>query len=77
MTRPMTCPFCGYVTMIYDYRKRKTIDYLQQVTWYRVPRIICEGCGHVITILPSFIVPYKQYIRYLPTISRPTKSILN
>lgn len=65
ITKPVSCPHCGYVTMIYDYRKRKTIDRLSGVTWYLVPRIICESCNRVTTVLPTFINPYKQYIRVI------------
>lgn len=61
ITRPITCPYCGGVTIIKDYRPRKTKNFMGKVFWYRVPRIICEGCGKIVTVLPDFIIPFKQY----------------
>ena len=61
----MVCPDCkdGIAMWRYGYRKRKIRDFQGRSYWIGLQRYHCKTCHKTFIILPSFLIPYKQYDR--------------
>jgi len=59
---PLLCSFCGCEKVIKKgWRKRGSIDHLENSKILMVRRIKCKDCGKMHHVLPDTIVPYKHY----------------
>lgn len=65
----MVCPNCkdGLAMWRYGFRKRKVRDFRGGSYRIGLQRYRCKNCGKIFVILPSFLIPYKQYDRYTIT----------
>ena len=59
---PIICSFCGCEKIIKKgWRKRGSIDHLENSKILMVRRVRCKSCGKTHHVLPDTIVPYKHY----------------
>jgi len=59
---PLCCSCCGGANIIKKgWRRRGSIDRLENFSVLMVRRVKCKGCGKTHHVLPDIIVPYKHY----------------
>jgi transposase-like protein len=60
---PEECPWCGGQNCLIGHGtyQRKAIDE-QRVYVIRVKRWYCKNCHRTLSILPNFLLPYRQYL---------------
>ena len=63
--KPMFCPNCnsGLAMWKYGFRSRKVKDFQGRSYRINLQRYYCQICHSIFVILPSFLIPYKQYDR--------------
>jgi transposase-like protein len=61
-SRPAVCPHCQRATRIigHGFYRRKVLG-LRDVYLIRIKRWYCTVCGHTISLLPSFLLRFRQY----------------
>ena len=64
-SHPVTCPSCkdGFAMWRYGFRLRKVKDFQGRSYQINLQRYYCPKCKKIFVILPSFLIPYKQYDR--------------
>ena len=62
---PMVCPNCkdGLAMWRYGFRSRKVRDFQGKIYQINLQRYYCQKCRKIYVVLPSFLIPYKQYDR--------------
>jgi hypothetical protein len=55
------CPVCGGEVVLHGAYGRSVIDGAGERHWGWVAQVRCVGCGKHHSLIPSFIMPYKQY----------------
>lgn len=55
------CPGCGESLKFYDMVPRIIRTGERTISWVKIRRLRCRGCGTLHRELPSQITPYKQY----------------
>lgn len=61
--RPLECPLCGRTHPLRKHGTcpRYVCDLFLVPVIIKLLRYYCPGCGHTVSILPSFCIPRKQY----------------
>ena len=64
-SNPVFCPNCkdGLAMWRYGFRHRKVRDFQGRSFRINLQRYYCPNCHRIYVILPSFLIPYKQYDR--------------
>ena len=58
----LVCSFCGCDKVIMKgWRRRGSIDHLENSTVFLVRRVKCKGCSKIHHVLPDIIIPYKHH----------------
>lgn len=62
---PISCPNCktGFAMWRYGFRHRKVRDFQGKPYRINLQRYYCPECHKIFVILPSFLIPFKQYDR--------------
>lgn len=63
----MKCPFCSNETKLIKYGtvRRKVRSSVNLIYWVKLRRYFCCECERVHRSLPSFLLPYKQYEKWI------------
>jgi len=64
-SHPVECPDCkdGLAMWRYGFRLRKVKDFQGKSYQINLQRYYCPKCRKIFVILPSFLIPFKQYDR--------------